>query len=43
MRAIVIDANKIWYADKGRFGFYNTDDNQKIESSISKDSLKLKF
>jgi hypothetical protein len=21
IRAIVIDANKIWYADKGRFGF----------------------
>ncbi|MFV8354645.1 WD40/YVTN/BNR-like repeat-containing protein [Flavobacterium sp. XS1P32] len=44
IRAIVIDANKIWYAaDKGRFGFYNIDNNQKFESSISKDSLKLEF
>ncbi|MFV8364247.1 WD40/YVTN/BNR-like repeat-containing protein [Flavobacterium sp. ZT3P35] len=44
IRAIVIDANKIWYAaDKGRFGFYNMDNNQKFESSISKDSLKLEF
>ncbi len=44
IRAIIIDANKIWYAaDKGRFGFYNMDNNQKFESSISKDSLKLEF
>lgn len=44
IRAIVIEGNKIWYAgDKGRFGFYNRNNNQKFESSISKDSLKLEF
>ena len=44
IRAIVIEGNKIWYAgDKSRFGFYNMDNNQKFENSISKDSLKLEF
>lgn len=44
IRAILIDANKIWFAaDKGRFGFFNLDDNQKFESIIIKDSLKLEF
>ena len=44
IRAIQIDKNKIWYAaDKGRYGFYNLDSNQKIENRISKDSLNLEF
>lgn len=44
IRAILIDANKIWFAaDKGRFGFFNLDDNQKFESIIIKDSLQLEF
>ncbi len=44
IRAVVIDANKIWYAaDKGRFGFYNLDTNHKFESSISKESLNIEF
>lgn len=44
IRAILIDANKVWFAaDKGRFGFFNLDNNQKFESKIIKDSLKLEF
>ena len=44
IRAVLIDANKIWFAaDKGRFGFFNLDNNQKFESKIIKDSLKLEF
>ena len=44
IRAIQIDKNKIWYAaDKGRYGFYNLDNNQKKETTIIKDSLKLEF
>lgn len=44
IRAIVIDANKIWFAaDKGRFGFFNLVNNQKFESKITKDSLPLEF
>lgn len=44
IRAVVIDANKIWYAaDKGRFGFYNVDTNQKFERTISKESLNIEF
>jgi photosystem II stability/assembly factor-like uncharacterized protein len=44
IRAILIDANKVWFAaDKGRFGFFNLDNNQKFESTIIKDSLKLEF
>ena len=44
IRAIQVDKNKIWYAaDKGRYGFYNLDTNQKIENKITKDSLKLEF
>jgi len=44
IRAILIDANKIWFAaDKGRFGFFNLDNNQKFESKIIKDSLNLEF
>ena len=44
IRAIEIDKNKIWYAaDKGRYGFYNLETNQKNENIITKDSLKLEF
>ena len=44
IRAIVIDANKIWYAaDNGRFGFYNLNINQKFERRITKDSTKIEF
>lgn len=44
IRAIQIDKNKIWYAaDKGRYGLYNLDTNQKIEHKITKDSLILDF
>ncbi|TDE41897.1 oxidoreductase [Flavobacterium rhamnosiphilum] len=44
IRAILFDVNKVWFAaDKGRFGFFNLDNNQKFESKIIKDSLKLEF
>lgn len=44
IRAIQIDKNKIWYAaDKGRYGFYNLDTNQKMEHKITKDSLNFEF
>jgi photosystem II stability/assembly factor-like uncharacterized protein len=44
IRAVLIDANKVWYAaDKGRFGFFNLDNNNKFESKIIKDSLQLDF
>lgn len=44
IRAIIIDANKIWYAaDNSRFGFYDLAQNKKKESIISNDSLKFEF
>ncbi|MEC5166049.1 photosystem II stability/assembly factor-like uncharacterized protein [Flavobacterium sp. PL11] len=44
IRAIQIDKNKIWYAaDKGRFGYFNTDTNLKKEIEIAQDSLNLEF
>ena len=44
IRAIQIDKNKIWYAaDKGRYGFYNLENNKKEEKVVVKDSLKLEF
>ncbi len=44
IRAVLIDANKVWFAaDKGRFGFFNLINNQKFESKIIKDSLNLEF
>ena len=44
IRAILIDADKVWYAgDKGRFGFFDLDKGNKFENHIAKDSLKLEF
>jgi len=44
IRAILVDANKVWYAaDKGRFGFYDLEKNKKSEYPIRKDSLKPEF
>lgn len=44
IRAILIDANKVWYAaDNSRFGFYDLDQNKKKENTISTDSLKFEF
>ena len=44
IRAILIDGNKVWYAaDKGRYGNFNLETNQKYESKIIKDSLQLEF
>ncbi len=44
IRAIVSDQNKIWYAaDKSRFGFFDLNENKRIERHIVKDSLKLEF
>jgi photosystem II stability/assembly factor-like uncharacterized protein len=44
IRAIVIDANKIWYAaDNSRFGFYDLENNKKNESHIGNDSLNYEF
>lgn len=44
IRAIQIDEDKIWYAgDKGRYGFYDLDANQKTENKINTDSLRLEF
>jgi photosystem II stability/assembly factor-like uncharacterized protein len=44
IRAILIDKNKVWYAaDKGRFGFFDLEKENKFENRIAKDSLKLEF
>jgi photosystem II stability/assembly factor-like uncharacterized protein len=44
IRAITIDRNKIWYAaNNSKFGFYNLEKNEKLESKIRKDSLPLEF
>ncbi|MFV5689426.1 oxidoreductase [Flavobacterium sp. ZT3R25] len=44
IRALLIDANKIWYAaDNSRFGFYDLEKNKKNESHIGNDSLKFEF
>ncbi|MFV5695878.1 WD40/YVTN/BNR-like repeat-containing protein [Flavobacterium sp. LB3P122] len=44
IRAILIDANKIWYAaDNSRFGFYDLEKNKKDESHIGNDSLMFEF
>ena len=44
IRAIVVDANKIWYAaNNSTFGFYDLDKKEKKESIIRKDSLQLEF
>jgi photosystem II stability/assembly factor-like uncharacterized protein len=44
IRAIIVDANKIWYAaNNSRFGFYDLDKKEKIENTVQKDTLKLEF
>jgi photosystem II stability/assembly factor-like uncharacterized protein len=44
IRALLVDDNTFWYSgDKGRFGFYDLASNQKFESIIKKDTLKLEF
>ncbi|MBC5842039.1 exo-alpha-sialidase [Flavobacterium sp. F-380] len=44
IRAIVVDANKIWYAaNRSKFGYYDLDKNEKKESLIQGDSLNLEF
>jgi photosystem II stability/assembly factor-like uncharacterized protein len=44
IRALVIDANKIWYAgNNSRFGYYDLANNSKFEKKIIIDSLKLEF
>lgn len=44
IRAIVVDANKIWYAaNNSRFGCYDLDKKEKIENRIEKDTLQLEF
>jgi photosystem II stability/assembly factor-like uncharacterized protein len=44
IRAIVIDANKIWYAaNNSRFGFYDLDKREKREQFIQKDTAQLEF
>ncbi|MBG6109640.1 photosystem II stability/assembly factor-like uncharacterized protein [Flavobacterium sp. CG_9.10] len=44
IRAIVIDANKVWYAaDNSKFGFFDLEKNKRIESNISTDKLKYEF
>lgn len=44
IRAMVFDANKVWYAaNDSRFGFYDLEKNEKFESRIVQDSLKLEF
>lgn len=44
IRAIVVDANKIWYAaNNSKFGFYDLGSKQKNEIFIQKDSLKVEY
>jgi photosystem II stability/assembly factor-like uncharacterized protein len=44
IRAIVVDANKIWYtANNSRFGFYDIAKKSRKESTIDKGDLKLEF
>jgi photosystem II stability/assembly factor-like uncharacterized protein len=44
IRALVVDANTVWYAaNNSRFGFFDLDKNQRKESVIEKDNLKLEF
>ncbi|MFV8340918.1 oxidoreductase [Flavobacterium sp. XS2P39] len=44
IRAILIDANKVWYAaDKSRFGFYDLEKSKRNENKIANDSLKFEF
>lgn len=44
IRAIIVDNNYVWYAaDKGKFGYFNLDSNQKFENKISNDSLQIEF
>nr|WP_314895617.1 hypothetical protein [uncultured Flavobacterium sp.] len=44
IRAILIDANKVWYAaDESRFGFYDLEKDKKNENRIENDSLKFEF
>lgn len=44
IRAITADGNKIWYAaNNSKFGFFDLDKNEKFESKINVDSLKLEF
>ncbi|MBP2284674.1 photosystem II stability/assembly factor-like uncharacterized protein [Flavobacterium sp. CG_23.5] len=44
IRAVVIDANKVWYAaDNSKFGFFDLEKNKRIESNISTDKLKYEF
>ena len=44
IRAIVIDANKVWYAaDNSKFGYYDLEKNKRTESNISIDKMKYEF
>lgn len=44
IRAVLIDANKVWYAgDESRFGFYDLEKNKRNESKIANDNLKFEF
>ena len=44
IRAIVIDANKVWYAaDNSKCGFFDLEKNKRIESNIGTDKLKYEF
>jgi photosystem II stability/assembly factor-like uncharacterized protein len=44
IRAIVVDANKIWYAaNNSRFGFYDLVKKNRKEATIDKGDLKLEF
>jgi photosystem II stability/assembly factor-like uncharacterized protein len=44
IRALVVDANKVWYAaNNSRFGYYDFEKNKKFENNSIKDSLKLEF
>lgn len=44
IRAIVIDANKVWYAaNNSRFGFFDLAKNKKKELTIATSSAKLEF
>lgn len=44
IRAIVIDASKVWYAaDNSKFGFFDLEKNKRIESNVSTDKLKYEF
>lgn len=44
IRAILIDASKVWYAgNNGKYGYIDTESNKELNGNVSKDTLQLEF